>query len=110
MYSLDHESLDLVLQGLDLVHQVTGLVGGDAAGDNGTADTACSAQSTLGGDVAEGWSVHCDILGSRLHSHVWYVLVLGEKRQVEENGQGSSVCGEDDNLRDTAVQCLCGCI
>lgn len=49
--SLDHESLDLVLEGADLAHEVGGLVGGDAAADNCAADTAGAAKSHLAGDV-----------------------------------------------------------
>ena len=49
--SLDHESLDLVLEGADLAHEVGGLVGGDAAADDSAADTAGTAESHLAGDV-----------------------------------------------------------
>jgi hypothetical protein len=48
---LDHEALDLVLEGADLAHEVGGLVGGDAAADNSAADTAGAAESHLAGDV-----------------------------------------------------------
>jgi hypothetical protein len=49
--SLDHEALDLVLEGADLAHEVGGLVGGDAAADDSAADTAGTAESHLAGDV-----------------------------------------------------------
>lgn len=49
--TLDHESLDLVLERADLAHEVGGLVGGDAAGDDSAADTAGTAESHLAGDV-----------------------------------------------------------
>jgi hypothetical protein len=49
--SLDHEALDLVLEGADLAHEVGGLVGGDAAADDSAADTAGTAKSHLAGDV-----------------------------------------------------------
>jgi hypothetical protein len=49
--SLDHEALDLVLEGADLAHEVGGLVGGDAAADDSAADTAGAAKSHLAGDV-----------------------------------------------------------
>jgi hypothetical protein len=48
---LDHEALDLVLEGADLAHEVGGLVGGDAAADDSAADTAGAAKSHLAGDV-----------------------------------------------------------
>jgi hypothetical protein len=43
-------------------------------------------------------------------TYVGSVLVLAEKRQVEEDGQRSSVGGEDDNLRDTSVEGLGGLV
>lgn len=49
--TLDHESLDLVLEGADLAHEVGGLVGGDAAANNCAADTTGAAKSHLAGDV-----------------------------------------------------------
>lgn len=49
--TLDHESLDLVLESADLAHEVGGLVGGDAAADDSAADTAGAAESHLAGDV-----------------------------------------------------------
>lgn len=49
--TLDHESLDLVLERADLAHEVGGLVGGDAAADDSAADTAGTAESHLAGDV-----------------------------------------------------------
>lgn len=48
---LDHESLDLVLESADLAHEVGGLVGGDAAGDDSAGHTAGAAKSHLAGDV-----------------------------------------------------------
>ena len=48
---LDHEALDLVLEGADLAHEVGGLVGGDAAANDSAADTAGAAESHLAGDV-----------------------------------------------------------
>jgi len=48
---LDHEALDLVLEGTDLAHEVGGLVGGDAAADDSAADAAGAAESHLAGDV-----------------------------------------------------------
>jgi hypothetical protein len=51
------------------------------AGDDGASDTAGTAQGHLGG-----------------HVDVGYVLVLAEKRKVEENGQGRSVGGQNDQF------------
>lgn len=87
--SLDHESLDLVLEGADLVHEIRGLVGGDGGGDDGAGDTAGAAESGL------GWNVD-----------IWDVLVLAEEWEVEEDGQWGGVGGEDDNLGDTTVKSL----
>lgn len=72
---LDHESLDLVLDGADLAHEVGGLVGGDGGGDDGAGDTAGTAESHLAGNV-----------------DVRDVLILSDEGQVEEDGEGLSVC------------------
>jgi hypothetical protein len=97
---LDLQTLDLVLEGADLAHEVRGLVGGDGRGDDGAGDTAGTAKSHLGGDVDVG-----------------HVLVLAQEGQVEEDGQGGGVGGEDDDLGDTTVEavgawvsglCCCG--
>lgn len=88
---LDLEPLDLVLEGADLTHQVRGLVGGDRAGDDSASDATGTAKSHLGGNV-----------------DVRNVLVLAEEGQVEEDGQGTGVGSEDDDLGDTAVEGLGG--
>lgn len=90
---LDHEALDLVLEGTDLVHEVGGLVGGDGSGNDGAGDTAGTAESHLGGNV-----------------DVRDVLVLAEKRKVHENGEGSGVGSEEDDLRSTTVEGLGGLV
>ena len=41
---LDLETLNLVLERPDLAHEVGGLVGGNAAGDDGAGDTAGAAE------------------------------------------------------------------
>jgi len=87
--SLDHESLDLVLQSSNLVHQITGLVGGDACSDNCSANTTSSAQSCLRWDI-----------------DVWAVLVLRQKWEMEKDGEGGGVGSEDDDLADSAVKSL----
>lgn len=51
---LDHETLDLGLDGADLVGELGGLVGGDAASNNGAADTGGATKSDLAGDIDVG--------------------------------------------------------
>jgi hypothetical protein len=89
----DLETLDLILEGADLAHEVGGLVRGDAAGNDGASDTAGAAESHLRGDVDVG-----------------NVLVLAEKGKVEQDGEGAGVSGEDDDLADTAVEGLGGLV
>lgn len=86
---LDLETLNLVLEGADLAHEVGGLVRGDAAGNDSASDTAGAAESHLRGDVDVG-----------------DVLVLAEKGKVEQNGEGAGVSSKDDDLADTAVEGL----
>lgn len=83
------ETLDLVLECADLAHQVGSLIGGDRRGNDGTGDTAGTAECHLGGDV-----------------NVRNVLVLAEKGKVEKDGEWAGVGSEDDDLGDTAVQRL----
>lgn len=90
---LDHESLNLVLQSSDLVHQIGSLVGGDTGTDDSAGNTASTAQSSL------AWNVH-----------IWYVLVLTQKWEMEEDSKRSSVGCENDDLTDTTVQGLCGLV
>jgi hypothetical protein len=87
--SLDHESLDLVLQSSDLVHQIGGFVGSDTGTDNSTRNTTSTTQSSL------TWNVN-----------VWDVLVFAEEWKVEKDSERSSVGSEDDDLTDTTVQSL----
>lgn len=49
--SLDSQTFNLVLHGVDLSHKITGLVGSDASSNDRSADTASSSQSHLAGDV-----------------------------------------------------------
>lgn len=86
---LDHQSLDLVLESADLVHEIRRLVGGDAGRDDGAGHTTGAAKSGLGGNV-----------------DVWDVLVLAEEGKVEEDGERGGVGGEDDDLGDTTVEGL----
>jgi hypothetical protein len=46
---LDLKSLDLVLKGTDLAHEVGSLVGGDGAGDHSARNAAGSSEGHLGG-------------------------------------------------------------
>lgn len=107
---LDHETLDLVLDGADLVGKLTGLVAGDAASNHGARDTGRTAKGHLARDV--------DILQisqSRrsIALRVWFsyrdVLVLGEQRQVKNNRERSGVRSQDDQLGGTAIESLGGC-
>lgn len=88
----DQESLDLIFQGPDLAHEVAGLVRRDARGDDGATDAAGSSERHLG-----------------RHVHVRHVLVLGEQRQMEQDGQRGRVRGQDDDLGFAAVEGLGGC-
>ena len=92
IHILDHHALNLVLQGTDLSHQVTSLVGGDASSDHRTRDTSRAAQGELAGDE--------DVAG---------VLVLTQERDVEQNGERGGVGREDDQLGSTAIEGLGGC-
>ena len=67
---LDHQALDLGLDGADLVGELTGIIGGDRDSNDGTADTTGTTKSHLGGNVDVG-----------------DVLVLAQKGQVENDGQ-----------------------
>lgn len=89
---LNHETLNLVLDGADLAHKVTSLVGSDTGGDHRTGDTGGTAQGELAGDV-----------------HIRNVLVFSKQRQVKKNGQRRGVGGQDDNLGSSAVEGLGGC-
>lgn len=91
-YSLDHKSLDLVLESTDLAHKVGSLVSGDGSSNNSAANTTSTAQSHLGRNV-----------------NVRDVLVFAEKRDVEQDGERGGVGGQDDNLGDTTVEGL-GCL
>lgn len=88
---LDLQTLDFVLESPDLAHEVGRLVRGNRSGNDSASDTAGAAKSHLGGDVDVG-----------------HVLVLAEKRQVQEDSERRGVGGQDDELADTAVQRLGG--
>jgi hypothetical protein len=90
---LDGEALDLVAHGSDLAGKLAGVVAGDTCSNDSTADTTGTAEVHLAADV-----------------NVGNVLVLAEKREVEENGKRLSVGSEDDKLRNTTVQGLGGLV
>ena len=78
---LNQQVLDLNLHLVDGTLQLTGLVGGDARGDDGTGDSAGAAEGDLGGDEDVG-----------------DVLVFAEEGQVEEDLEGLGVGGHNDHL------------
>jgi hypothetical protein len=90
---LDLETLDLVLEGADLAHQVGGFVGGNRRRDDRTSNSTGAAKCHLG-----------------RHINVRDVLVLAKQRQVEEDGERRGVRSEDDQLADSAVQGLGGLV
>lgn len=59
----------------------------------GSTDTASATKRCFTGDV-----------------DVRDVLVLAEKRQMQNNGEWGSVCGEDNDLAHTTVQSLGGLV
>lgn len=89
---LDHETLDAVLQLSDLRHQIARFVGGDGSRNDGARDTAGATKSSLAGNI-----------------DVRDVLVLSQKRQMEEDGERRGVGGEHNDLRGTAVEGLGRC-
>ena len=90
--SLDHESLNLVLDGPDLAHEITSLVGGDTGRDHRTRHTSGPTQGKLAGDVDVG-----------------DVLVLSQEGQVEQDGERGGVRGQDDNLSGSTIKSLGRC-
>ena len=90
---LDQQSLNLVLDTVDLVLDRGSVVGSDGSGNNRSGHTTGSAQGGLG-----------------RHEHIWHVLVLTQQRQVQQDLDGLGVSGHDDELGDTSVQGLGGLI
>jgi hypothetical protein len=84
---LDHKSLHLILQASDLSHQVTSLIRRNTGRDDGAAHTTGATQC-----------------GLRRHVHVWHILVLAQKREVEKDSERSRVGSEDDYLGDAAIE------
>ena len=90
---LDQKLLNLELDGQNLGLEVRALVRGDGGSDDRAGDTASAAKSSLGGDEDVG-----------------DVLVLAEKRQVEQNLNRLGVSGHDDELGNTTVKSLGGLV
>lgn len=86
---LDGKSLDLVAEGLDLASELGSLVGVDRGSNDRTADTTGAAEHVLAGDVDVGSA-----------------LVLAQEGNVQQDGEGLGVGGQDGNLAGTAVQGL----
>lgn len=88
-HALDHEPLNLVLDGPDLSHEVASLVGGDASSDHRTRDTGRPAQSKLAG-----------------HEDIRSILVFTKKGDVQKDSERIGVRSEDDDFRGTTIECL----
>ena len=86
---LDNQPLNLVPHLQNLVLQRRSLITRDRSRNNATADTASTTKRTLGA-----------------HEDVWHVLVFGEERDVQQDGERARVGGEDDDLGNTSVQRL----
>lgn len=69
------------------------LVGGDGSGNDGSGDTAGTAQLSLGWD-----------------ENVWNVLIFAEQWEMEEDLEWGGVGGHDDELGDTTVEGLGGLV
>ena len=90
---LDEEVLNLNLELVNVVLELTALVGGNRARDDGPGDAACASERNLGRD-----------------EDVRDVLVLAEEGEVEEDLEGLGVSGHDDHLGDAAVEGLGGLV
>lgn len=88
---LDHQPFDLVLQAPDLSHQITSLVCGNRRSDNGPGHTASTTESHLAWDIDVG-----------------AVFVLCEEWKMQQNGQRTGVCGQNDDFGNAAIKGLCG--
>jgi hypothetical protein len=86
---LDGKSLNLVAESLDLSSQLTSLVGVNASSNDRAADTASTAKQRLAGDVDVGSA-----------------LVLAQQGNVQQDGKGLGVGGEDGDFASTTVEGL----
>lgn len=89
--SLRHDTLDGGLEVLDLVIELTLAVGLDGAGNDGTGDSASVSEGNLAGDE--------DVVD---------VLLLADQRQVQQDLDGLSIGGQNDEVSLLAVQGLSG--
>lgn len=92
MPNLNGKSLDLLLESLDLARKLRQLVGADAGGNNGTADTTSTSEQSLAGDV-----------------DVRDALVFADEGDVEDDGEGLGVGSKDGKLASTTVDGLGDC-
>jgi hypothetical protein len=75
------------LDSQDLLVQLPSLVGSNTSGNNGSTDSTSPSKSSLGREEDVG-----------------YVLVLTEKRKVEDDLDRFDVGGENDEFTDTSVE------
>ena len=93
MCSLDEETLDCLLEALDLCLELASFVGGDRGRDDRARDATGTAESSLGRDKDIG-----------------NVLVLSEEGQVEQDLDGLGISSHDNELADSTIERLCGCV
>lgn len=86
---LDEQSLDRVLDTLDLTLQLPGLVGSNTSSNDWPANATSSSEGRL-----------------RRNENIRHILVFTEQRQVKNNLNGLSVCCHDDELANTSVERL----
>lgn len=86
---LDHESFDLVLQASNLIHKIASFIGGNARGDDSSANTTCTSQCCL------RWNIH-----------IGDILILSKKRKVEEDCEWRRIGRENNELSYSSIQCL----
>lgn len=89
---LNGQSLDLLLQSLDLARELRQLVGADAGGNDRTAHTAGTAEQRLAGDV-----------------DVRDALVFADEGDVQDDGEGLGVGSKDGKLAGSTVDSLGDC-
>jgi hypothetical protein len=108
MDTLDHETLDLVLDSTDLSSQVTSLVGSDRGSNHGAGNTSSTAESHLARNINVGNLIYLVNLGSRrrLLAYSTHVLILSQKRQVKHDSKRASIRGHDDKFTSTPVKGL----
>lgn len=119
----DQQLLDCELELVNLVLELTALVGGHAGSDHRPGHAAGAPQSGLGRNenvrnvLQRRWSggvrffEFLSISGAFL-DHLWRFyahLVLGEQGQVQQNLNRLRVGGHHHNLADAAVEGLGGC-